>query len=126
MYGHFPAKEAEVTSWDTICINPIGPYHFKQPNKKTKMLWALIMIYLSTGWFYMTSTDTKRFDVIIKKFEKNLANAYLWPTHIILDCVTEYMEEVTKMMKQDYGITHKPITLQIHRLIPYLNVYIRQ
>ena len=43
-YGHLPAKKAEVTPWDTLCIDLIGPYQFKQPKNKMETLWALTMI----------------------------------------------------------------------------------
>ena len=29
-----PAKEEEVTPWDTLCVDLIGPYKFKQANNQ--------------------------------------------------------------------------------------------
>ena len=43
-YGHLPAKEAKTVPWDTLCVDLIGPYKFKQPNNQTQQLWALTMI----------------------------------------------------------------------------------
>ena len=37
-------------------------------------------------------------------------NRYPWPTQIILDSGTEFMAEFTTMVKNEYGITKKPIT----------------
>ena len=66
-YGHLPAKEAEVTPWDTLFIDLIGPYQLKQTKNQTGMLWALTIIDPATGWFDMTSIDTKKSDVIANK-----------------------------------------------------------
>ena len=109
-YGHLPAKEADVNPWDVLCIDLIGPYKFKQPNNQTQTLWALTMIDPATGWFDMTDISTKRADVIANKLEQNWLSKYPWPTQVILDRGTEFMAEVATMLKEDYGITRKPIT----------------
>ena len=33
-YGKLPEKKAEATPWETLCIDLIGPYNFKQANNK--------------------------------------------------------------------------------------------
>ena len=32
-YGKLPPKEAEVTPWDTLCIDLIGPYTIKKQER---------------------------------------------------------------------------------------------
>ena len=68
------------------------------------------MIDPATGWFDMTDINTKRADVIANKLEQIWLSKYPWPTQVILDRGTEFMAKVATMLKEDYGITRKPIT----------------
>ena len=88
----------------------IGPYNFKQANNKVITLWALTMIDPATGWFDMTSIDTKRADVISNKLEQAWLTKYPWPIEVIFDRGTEFMAEVKTMLRDEYGIIRKPIT----------------
>ena len=76
------------------------------------MLWALTMIDPATGWFGMISIVMKQSDVISNKLEQTWLTQYPWPTQIVLNCGTEFMAEVTKMLKKDYRIILKPIKTQ--------------
>ena len=69
-YRNLLSKEAKVKAWETLHINLIGPYLFKQPNKQTETLQALTMIDPVTGWFDMTAIKTKSADVIANKWNK--------------------------------------------------------
>ena len=109
-YGHLAAKDAEVKPWDTLCIDLISPYQFKQPNNQTETLHALTMIDPATGWFDMTAIKTKSADIIANKIEETWLSKYPWPSKIVLDRGTEFMKEVIHMIEQDYGITRRPIT----------------
>ena len=35
-YGHLLAKGAKVKPWETLCVDLIGPYQFKQPNNQKR------------------------------------------------------------------------------------------
>ena len=95
---------------ETICIDLIGPYTFKQANNKVFTLWALTMIDLTAGWFDMTSINTKRADVISNKLEQTWLTEYPWPIEAIFDLGTEFMVEAKTMLQDKYGIIRKPIT----------------
>ena len=34
-YGHLPEKEAEVTPWEKLCVDLIGPYTIRKENKRS-------------------------------------------------------------------------------------------
>ena len=108
-YGKLPAKEAEVIPWDTLCVDLIGPYKINN-NNQTLTLWALTMIDPATGWFEMTSINTKSADVIANKIETSWLTKYPRPTQVILDRGTEFMAEVLSMLRDDYDIECRVIT----------------
>ena len=55
-YGKLPAKQPEVTPWEFLCVDMIGPYKIDRNTKKgtknkTLELWCVTMIDPATGWF---------------------------------------------------------------------------
>ena len=48
------------------------------------------MIDPATGWFDMTSIETKRADIIANKLENTWLNKYARPTQVVLDRGTEW------------------------------------
>lgn len=109
-YGHLPPKEAEIVPWYTLCVDMIGPYKISRKGKKDLQLWAVTMIDPATGWFEMTSVETKRADVVANAIEQAWLTRYPWPTQMVLDRGTEFMAEFSEMVEQDYGVKKKPIT----------------
>ena len=55
---------------------------------------------------------TKRADVVSNVIEKTWLTRYPRPSVITLDRGKEFMAEVTKMIKNDYGIKKRPITVR--------------
>ena len=43
-YGHLPPKEPEITPWETLCVDMIGPYKITRPGKENLELWCVTMI----------------------------------------------------------------------------------
>ena len=58
---------------------------------------------------------TKRADVIANVIEQTWFNRYPWPTQVVLDRGTEFMAEFTEMIRRDYGVTKRPITIGTHK-----------
>lgn len=110
--GTLPPKDAEIHPWETLCIDLIGPYTIrsKSHKDKTKSLHALTMIDPATSWFEIAPIPDKRADVIANILEQTWFNRYPWPRKVISDRGTEFMAEVTDMLKNDYGCTHQLIT----------------
>ena len=46
-----PAKEAEGTPWECLCVDLIGEYKIKQKGKKMLKMKAVAMIDPATRWF---------------------------------------------------------------------------
>ena len=109
-YGKLPAKIAETTPWETLCVDLIGPYSFSQPDGKTINLWAVTMIDPATNWFEIKEIDEKRADLIANAVELVWLTRYPWPNKITLDRGKEFMAEFSTMIVEDYGIKKKPIT----------------
>jgi hypothetical protein len=121
-FGHLPPKDPETIPWHTLCIDLIGPYTIgKVKKRKVKgqtitddsnvtTLWAMTMIDPATGWFEIATIPTKRADWISNILEQTWLNRYPYPTEIVMDRGSEFQAEVGKMLKDEYGITRKPIT----------------
>ena len=110
-YGKLPIKEPEVTPWEFLCIDMIGPYKIARKGKTPLELWCVTMIDPATGWFEIKQVPgTKRADVVSNVVEQAWLNRYPWPQKVILDRGTEFMAEFTKMIELEYGIKKKPIT----------------
>ena len=109
IYSKLPAKKAKATTWDTLCIDPIGPYEILN-NNKNLTLWALTMIDPAMGWFDMTSIGTKRADIIANKLETTWLTKYHRPTQVVLDRGTEFMVEVISLLRNNYNITCRLMT----------------
>ena len=103
-YEKLPPKEAEVTPWDTLCIDLIGPYTIKKRNKKEWKLHALTMIDPATGWFEIVQIPNKRADEIANLLEQTWLARYPWPQHVICDRGREFMAELQDILTMDYGI----------------------
>jgi hypothetical protein len=84
-YGKLPPKVAEVTPWDTLCIDLIGPYTVKKTDKKEWKLHCLTMIDPATGWFEIVEIPKKQADEISNLIEQTWLVRYLWPQNVICD-----------------------------------------
>src|SRR5512145_1201594 len=110
-FGHLPEKEAEVIPWKTVCIDLIGPYSIGEKNKQyATTLQCLTMIDPATGWFEIVEIPDKSSQTVANAFEKTWLAPYPWPTEVVMDRGQEFMGELRAMLRDDYGITGKPIT----------------
>ena len=117
-YGLLPEKKAESEPWEILCVDLIGPYPIPTVGRRKKnepaplQLWAVTMIDPATGWLEIKDIKTKRADVVSNVIEKTWLTRYPRPSVITLDRGKEFMAEVTKMIKNDYGIKKRPITVR--------------
>jgi hypothetical protein len=109
-YGHLPAKEAESTPWDVLCVDLIGPYTIKRRGKKNLVLWCVTMIDPATGWFEMKEIPNKDSNTVANLVEQTWFTRYPWPTQIIFDRGKEFMGDFARMVQEDYGVKKKPTT----------------
>jgi primosomal protein N'' len=110
--GHLPPKVAEEVPWETLCIDLIGPYLIEGQTKKEPdlKLHCLTMIDPVTGWFELAEIPAKTADVVMDTLEQKWLNRYPRPTMVVMDRGKEFMAEVRKTLKHDYGIQRKLIT----------------
>ena len=85
-YGKLPSKEPEVTPWEFLYVDMIGPYKIVRKRKTPLELWCVTMIDPATGWFEIRDVPgTKRSDVVANIMEQAWINRYPWPQKVILD-----------------------------------------
>jgi transposase InsO family protein len=109
-HGELPAKLAEETPWDTLCVDLIGPCKIERKGKKDPKLWCLTMIDSATGWFEMEQISNKTAAEVADICETTWSTRHPLPQRITLDRGTEFMAEFAKMVKNDHGLKLKPIT----------------
>jgi hypothetical protein len=111
-FGHLPEKQADVIPWKQVCIDLIGPYKIgSEKNKQyATTLHCLTMIDPATGWFEIVEIPDKSSQTVANAFEMTWLSRYPWPTEVVMDRGREFMGEVKNMLREDYGITRKPIT----------------
>ena len=108
-FGQLPEKEADAIPWKQLCIDLIGPYTVGKKQYETT-LWCLTMIDPATGWFEIAQIPDKSSETVANVLEMTWLTRYPWPTQVVMDRGREFMGEVKAMLRDDYGITRKPIT----------------
>jgi transposase InsO family protein len=113
LYGHLPPKEAESIPWDKLCVDLIGPYSIRRKGQETLVCRAVTMIDPATGWFEIHEYNDKKSITVANIVEQEWLCRYPWPTQITFDRGSEFIgDDFQRMIKQDYGIKDKPITVR--------------
>jgi len=108
-----PAKEAEDTPWEKVCVDLIGPYKITNTkNNQNLTLWCLTMIDPATGWLEIKEIKSKDALNIANLVEQTWLTRYPWPMELTYDRGTEFMGEFALMVEQDYGILRKGTTVR--------------
>ena len=68
------------------------------------------MDYPGVGPEHAWLKDSGRADYVADLLERVWFNRYPWPTEVICDRGKEFIAEVINTLRDDYGITRKPIT----------------
>ena len=108
--GQLPEKEAETVPWERVCIDLIGPYTIGEESGNTTTLHCLTMIDPATGWFEIAEIPAKTADVVINVLENAWLTRYPYPTEVVMDRGVEFMGEVQRTLKNEYGARIKLIT----------------
>ena len=112
-YGLLPPKDAEAIPWDKLCIDLIGPYKIRRKGKKDLICRCVTMIDPATGWFEIQQYDDKKSITVANILEQEWFSRYPWPSQITFDRGSEFIgQDFQKMIKEDYGIKPKPITVR--------------
>ncbi len=112
-YGWLPPKDAEAEPWDKMCIDLIGPYKIRRKGQDDLICRCVTMIDPATGWFEIHEYDDKRSITVANIAEQEWFCRYPWPTQVTFDRGSEFIgKDFQKMIKEDYGIKAKPITVR--------------
>jgi hypothetical protein len=68
------------------------------------------MIDPATGWFEIAEIPAKTADIVINVFENEWLTRYPYPTEVVMDRGVEFMGEVQRSLKSQYGARIKLIT----------------
>ena len=81
-YGKLPAKEPEVTLWETLSLDLIGPYTIQSTKDKSKKfkLHVVTMIDPSTGWFEVKQISDKEAHTVAEAVKQMWLSRYPWLT----------------------------------------------
>ena len=70
------------------------------------------MIDPTTGWFEVEEILDKEPGTVANAVEKAWLTRYPWPSIIVFDNETEFLQEFANMIKDDYGIEEKGATIK--------------
>ena len=103
-------KVAEAEPWDVLYVDLIGPYTIKQPNGKTLTLQCVTMIHPATGWFERAQIPNKEAITVADTVEQVWFMRYPWPSKVLIDRGTEFLQEFADLIENDFGIRKKVIS----------------
>ena len=107
-YGKLPAKVAEATPWQIVCIDLVGPWSVKTPSG-IKKLSAFTAIDPATSWFEIVSIPDKNAATVMDVFHNCWLTRYPRPIKVTFDNGSEF-KAVFKEMCDNFGIKCRPTT----------------
>ena len=113
-YGKLPVKDVtdEVTPWETVQIDTIGPYSLTTKDGKYMELFAKTMIDPATGWFEIQDMkDTNNSADAARIFNNSWLSRYPRPKRLIMDNGKEFKGDFYPLLNA-YGIKAKRTTVK--------------
>jgi hypothetical protein len=107
-YGKIPAKLAEATPWEIVCVDLVGPWSIKTPSG-VKKLRAFTAIDPATGWFEISDIPNKEAGTVMDIFHNNWLCRYTRPIQVTADNGSEFKSGF-KDMCDNLGIKCRPTT----------------
>ena len=96
-YGKLPPREAEINTWDTLCVNLIGSNMITRKGKTALKLLCLTIIDPATGWSKIAQIPNKKAAEIAYITEKTWFTHYPLPQRVLFDRGTKLMAEIANM-----------------------------
>ena len=84
-YSNLPAKMADETPRNKLCVDLIGPYKIRRKGKDPLILKSFTMIDIITGWFEVTKYLNKKAMRIANLVGTMWLVQYPWPVEITYD-----------------------------------------
>ena len=125
--GKLPAKLAEETPWNKLCVDIIVPYKIYRKGKDTLILKAVTMIDHVTGWFEVTQYSNKKATMTENLVENTWLIRYPWPVEIMYDRGGEFLGHDLKksLYKMNMVLRLILITPGTHRRTKQYRDYIK-
>ena len=93
-------------------MDTVGTYNIGYKDNATT-LRCLTMIDPATGWFEMVQIpDDVTADELANVFEMTWLCRYPWPQEVVMDRGSEFKAEFSDLLRNEYGIRRKPITMR--------------
>ena len=116
-YGHVPPKLAEITPWEVLCVDLVGPYTVTLSKGKTKKddvtrsLLAMTFIDPATGWFEIQEIPDKLSKTTARTLDTVWLSRYPRPSKVIFDNGTEFIKDFRTIFAS-YGVTPQSTTIK--------------
>ena len=108
--GKLPAKLAEETPWNKLCVHLKGLYKTRRKGKEPLILRAATMIEPIIEWSEVTQYSDKKEMPTVDLVETTWLVWYPWPVEITYDKGGEFFGHKFKnsLIEEEYGIKTKP------------------
>ncbi|MGH7974345.1 MAG: RNase H-like domain-containing protein, partial [bacterium] len=111
-YGILPAKDAEDTPWQTICVDLIGPWKITDGTNSTYHLNAITIIDPATSWIEIIQIPDKEARTTAIMLDRHWFCRYPRPLFCIYDNGNEFLGFEFQEMLESYGVLSKPTTIR--------------
>ena len=110
-YGKLPSKVVDLTPWECVCVDLIGPYTVTDKMGNDRILTAMTFIDPATGWFEVTEIPEKNSARISQIFNNTWLSRYPRPQKVIFDNRNEFKKDFLPLLK-DFAIKPTPTTIK--------------
>ena len=110
-YGKLPSKVVDLTPWECVCVDLIGPYTVTDKMGNDRVLTAMTFIDPATGWFEVTEIPEKNSARISQIFNNTWLSRYPRPQKVIFDNGNEFKKDFLPLLK-DFAIKPTPTTIK--------------
>ena len=110
-YGKLPPKIVDLTSWDTVCIDLVGPYTVTDQKGNDRVLNAMTFVDPATGWFEIAEIPDKTSARISQIFNNTWLSRYPRPRKVIFDNGNEFKKDFLPLLR-DFSIKPTPTTIK--------------
>ena len=110
-YSKLPPKVVDLTPWECVCIDLVGPYTVTDKMGNDRVLTAMTFIDPATGWFKVAKIPEKNSARISQIFNNTWLSRYPRPQKVIFDNGNEFKKDFLPLLK-DFAIKPTPTTIK--------------
>ena len=110
-YDKLPPKTVDLTPWDTVCIDLVGPNTVTDQKGNDRILNAMTFVDPATGWFEIAEIPDKTSARISQIFNNTWLSRYPRPRKVIFDNGNEFKKDFLPLLR-DFSIKPTPTTIK--------------